>query len=263
MPYRFTPHTILLWIILLLTLAGCGLLEREVEKTAGAAAETQPLVNAIENTGAAISSATPPVTVTPALNDDPMPTPAPTNAPQPTLIFTPTTIPNWKQINGQGVSLWLPATWMGGSVQEGAQALLTLGPGYGQYTSQIEANADAILLWAFDANILDGAHITNVTIGSERMPREVRVDTYMEALSTKLPSQFRIIEQSSLEIAGREAGSLLILVETGGVIVKEIMYIIKEGGTLWLITYAASDIEFETHLPVFELSINTFAVNQP
>jgi len=45
-----------------------------------------------------------------------------------------------------------------------------------------------------------------------------------------------------------------------GVVCKEVMYAVKNGNTMWLVTYATGVEEFEERLPVFEQSALTFKV---
>jgi hypothetical protein len=213
-------------------------------------------------------TATPP----PAATRRPTATPRPTATTQPTATTRPTAtsqppataIPGWEKFEGGGVELWLPASYEGGDLAEDLEVIVEnlrrLGPDYEQMAQIVEQNPSMYAIWAFDSEVGDSGFLTNVAVTTEKVLSAVSLDTYLDAASNQLPAQFQVIERDIITLADYEAGRLVLEFAISGVSGKEVLYVVKDGNTMWVITFATALEEFAQRLPVFEQSALSFAV---
>lgn len=175
-------------------------------------------------------------------------------------------IPGWEKFEGGGVELWLPESWVGGDPSEDmdmemiVEGLRSLGPDFEEYAQSIEENPWMFVLFVFDYEVGESGGPTNVNVVKEKVPSTMTIDEYLDLASEQLPAPSQVIERGAVTLADREAGRLVIQAEISGVAVKQLMYIVKEGTTMWLITFATFAEEFAQRLPVFEQSALTFAI---
>jgi hypothetical protein len=177
----------------------------------------------------------------------------------------PTPIPGWIKFEGNGVELWLPDTYLGGDLSKDLEVikekLKNLGPEYEPSLKAIEQiNPSASLLWAIDSEVSSFGFLSNVNVFKEQVLSTISVDTYIDAIEKQLPSRFKLIERSNIQLDRYSAGSMLFDSTAPGRQTKEIFYIIKEGNTIYGIVYATYGDEFEQQQVIIEKSINTFRV---
>jgi hypothetical protein len=185
--------------------------------------------------------------------------------PAPTLGPAPTPIPGFTKMDGKGVALWLPDTFAGNNFTGDdremiLQRLKSLGKDFDTLVKAIENNPDMFLLWVFDSKIGDSGNLTNVNVTSEQVLSAITVDTYMDAALKQLSAQFSITSRDSLTIGASKGGRIIIELKQMGM--KEALYIVKAGNTMYVVTYATGAEEFDQRLPVFEQSAQTFAVTK-
>jgi hypothetical protein len=201
-------------------------------------------------------AATPELPVAPSPGDpsEPSLTPAPTE----------TALPGWEKFEGGGVELWLPESYEGGDLGQNLDAameqLRSLGPAYEQTAQLIEQNPTMYVIWAFDAELGGTGFLTNVNVTTEQVPADITVDDYLDAAMGQLPAEFQVVERETLSIGDLPAGRLTIEFSMSGVNGKEVVYVVKDGITLWAITYATGLDEFDARWPGFQQSAQTFAV---
>lgn len=179
-------------------------------------------------------------------------------SPQPSL----TPIPGWKEFSAPGVSLWLPDSFQGGDLENDldliTEQLKSRGAEYEAVAKMIEQNRSAFIIWAFDSNLSPGRPLANVNLVKERVLSAVNPENYVDAIQSQLPSDFSITERKKIKLEHYEA--LRLIIEMREPSIKEAMYIIKSGNTMWVVTYATGADEFEARLPIFEQSANTLRV---
>ncbi len=122
----------------------------------------------------------------------------------------------------------------------------------------IEQNRSAFIIWAFDSEIGAGDALTNVNLVKERVLSAVNPESYVDAIESQLPSDFSITQRQKVKLDQYEA--LRLIIEMREPSIKEAMYIIKSGNTIWVVTYATGADEFDSRLPTFEQSANTLRV---
>ncbi len=185
--------------------------------------------------------------------------------PAPTPGPTPTPIPGWKKLEGLSMELWLPASFEGGDVSQDLDTIVAnlkaLGPQYADLAKTIQQNPSVYALWALDTGASRRGFITNVSVTKERVPSAITVDSYITISTNSLPDGFNIIDRKTVALDRYEAGQLTIDFQLPSGQARELMYVVKDGATMWVMTYATSSDEFSRRKPVFEQSANTFRVN--
>jgi hypothetical protein len=176
----------------------------------------------------------------------------------------PTPIPGWQLFEGEEVELWLPDSFEGGNLEEDlpvvVDALRSLGPNFIEIAATIENNPEAFAIWAFDSQMGSPGFLTNVNITREQVLSVVSLDDYMDAVSRQLGAGFEILSQEKTMLNGSEAGVFEITLQLPEVKAHELVYIIKEGNTMYALTYATHEDEWARRRPVFEQSAQTFRV---
>ena len=186
--------------------------------------------------------------------------------PQPTATSQPTAtpIPGWEKFEGGGVELWLPESYRGGDLAEDLEVIVEilrrLGPDLEPVAQMIEQNPSMYVIWAFDSEIGDSGFLTNVAVTTEKVLSAVTLDTYLDAAAEQLPAQFQVIERDIITLVDYQAGRLVLEFAISGVSGKEVLYVVKDGNTMWAMTFATAAEEFDRRLPVFEQSALTFAI---
>jgi outer membrane murein-binding lipoprotein Lpp len=175
---------------------------------------------------------------------------------------TNTPIPGWVKFEGKGIELWLPDSYVGGDISENMDLILSrvrdLGADFEQIAQMIEQNPDMYALWATDSEIGPSGFLTNVGVTSEQILTTVSVDTYLDAAEAQFPAEFQIVSREKVSLGEYEAGRVEVEFEYFGIFIKELLYTVKDGTTMWVITYATGLDEFEDRLPEFEQSANSF-----
>lgn len=187
-------------------------------------------------------------------------TPVPTDTPEPTMAAT--AIPGWAKYGAQGIEDWLPESFVGGDLENDLDVifdnLITLGPDFEQIASTIEANPTAFVLWTFDTEIGSSGYLINMNIIRDQVLSAVSLEMYMQALAQQLPSYLTIAQLAPGQLSQFESSRLVTNTDISGVKGNELVYLIKDGNAIWVVTFATSEEEFEARLPVFEQSVQTF-----
>jgi hypothetical protein len=167
---------------------------------------------------------------------------------------------------GGGAELWLPASYEGGDLSRDLDAVVervrALGPDYEAIARTMERNRSAFAIWAFDSQIGESGGLTNVTVVSERVPSTVTVETYLGLVRNKLTKDFRIVEQGMVPLAFYQAGRVVLEADLGRARIKQIMYVVKNGSTVWVVKFATGADEFDARSPAFESSVRNIRVHE-
>jgi len=177
-----------------------------------------------------------------------------------------TVVEGWKMFKGGGAELWLPASYEGGDLSKDLDVVVervrALGPDYEAIARTMERNRSAFAIWAFDSQIGESGGVTNVTVVSERVPSSVTLETYLGLVRKKLTKDFRIVEEGVVPLASYQAGRVVLEANLGGAHIKQIMYIVKSGGTIWVVNLATGADEFDQRSPAFESSVRNIRVHE-
>jgi len=190
----------------------------------------------------------------------------PTALPEPTATPAPTatSIPGWEKFEGGGIELWLPESYEGGDLTKDVgvvvERLRSLGPSFEQVAQTIEANPTMFVIWVFDSVVGESGFLTNVNVTTEQVMSAVSIDTYLDAALQQFPAEFQVVQRDLLTLDDHPAGRVAVDFTVSGVPGKEVIYIVKDGTTIWAVTYATGAGEWEQRLPDFEESIQTLAI---
>ena len=176
----------------------------------------------------------------------------------------PTPIAGWQKLEARGIEIQLPESFEGGDPLEDLEFLLEKirmgGPEYEQTAQMIEMNPSLFVIWAFDSEIGSSGFMTNMTITTETIPSSMSLDTYMDAAEGQFPSTFNLTGRELTTLGEYDAGRLEIEFSVGFVLGKELLYVIKDGKTVWVVVYATSAEEYDQRLPIFEQSALSFRI---
>jgi hypothetical protein len=169
----------------------------------------------------------------------------------------------WAEFQGNGVSLWLPDRYRGGDptvhLEDIILQIREMGSEFEETAQSLEANPGSFLLWVFDTEVSAVGFRPNVNVVFERVPPEITMAEYLEAALDHIPEEYQVLSTEVTSLGNfSQIGVILLQINLYGHDLKEIGYIIKKGGTIFITTYACNAVEFDTQLPVFEQSIATF-----
>lgn len=181
----------------------------------------------------------------------------------PTTSNIPTPIPGWERFSTRDFEIWLPERYDGGSpgqeIEVIAEQLSQMGPSFQEVAEALREDPNLIALWMFDTEAETSGFVTNVNLTEEQVSETITVIDYMAAAQDILPEEYQVVGQEVVSLAAYpQAGRLFIDTVVAGTQIKEVLYVIKEGTQMYLITYATIADEFEGRLPTFELSAETF-----
>ena len=187
-----------------------------------------------------------------------------TQTPQPQVSICPE---GWSRLEGRGVELCLPGTWDGGSderLEKTLARLRTMGAEGERMASQLEANRNTIIFWAFNTDVVG----MNVLIAN--IPASGTVSQFMDSQCQLIPDHYKQIGGTAkcLETnvvplgAFQEVGRLVIEEKISGYDLKAIQYTIPQGNTFWLVYFTTPSSQYSEFLPIFETAITTLNIDQ-
>ena len=175
----------------------------------------------------------------------------------------------WQTFTAPGVELSLPENYRGGSPHTtGLQALIngirSLGADYVQIASMIEQNPNTFLLIAVDPKPDATGGVTNVVVSAVTVPEAVTVDAYIDAAVKSLPDAIRTIDRKTVQVGQKPAGRLVteasVPSSSQADALRQLIYVIKQGTTLWTVAYSTRAGDYPQRLAMFERSIASFKV---
>ena len=178
-------------------------------------------------------------------------------------------VQKWQTFKAPGLELSLPEAYRGGSPNTtGLQTLIkgirSLGTDYEKIASMVEQNPKTFLLIAVDPKPDVSGGITNVVVSAVTVPETVTVDAYLDAAVKSLPTPMRTIERKMVQVGQKPAGRLVteasLPSSTQADALRQLIYVMKEGTTLWTVAYSTRAADYQQRLPMFEQSIASFTV---
>ncbi|MBW4694325.1 MAG: hypothetical protein KME27_21480 [Lyngbya sp. HA4199-MV5] len=179
-------------------------------------------------------------------------------------------VKKWQTFKAPGIELALPENYRGGSPNTtGLQTLIkgirSLGADYEKIASLVEQNPSTFLLIAVDPKPDRTGGVTNVVISAVKVPETVTVDAYIDAAVQSLPTPIRTIERKTVQVGSYPAGRLVTeasVQPTGSQpdALRQLIYVIKQGKTLWTVAYSTRAGDYPQRLAMFEQSIQSFKV---
>jgi hypothetical protein len=203
---------------------------------------------------------------TPVLQSTSTPFVIPTLTPTetPTAIPYEQRIPNgWKQFKTTLVELWLPSAFDSVDPQQFISDSNATARELGLTASSGSIFGDA---GTFDLILLDDTPrptFTNlvVYITYEALLAD-SLDQVVDTQISKLPMEYVVTERRKVKVGNYDAIRVLGEIKLQLIQANQLVYIIQDGSTVWLVMYTTKLEEFYTQLPVFEESIQTFRTVQ-
>lgn len=181
---------------------------------------------------------------------------------------TPTSVPEpaWIQFAGGGATLMLPDTYQTLDLSTGLDQriakLKQFGGRYERTAHLTERSRRSFALWAFDSRAgYSSCAATAGVIRTRSVSSALTLDLFVQEMIRQLPAlaagdQVRVVGQETVTLDRQPAARLLL--EFPNACRKEVLYALKRGDRFWMVIYAADVKEFESRLPSFERSIQTF-----
>jgi hypothetical protein len=170
-------------------------------------------------------------------------TPIPTNTPAlPTPTFTATTyeslIPEgWNQFKYSKVEMWMPADFVKAS-------------------SSLKDD----VIYAENKNRKGNGFIVSVSL-SKDTPTVTDLDDYIRDGLKHFTPETTFLEKRAFEVGSYEAERLKMQAIIMNTPIGEVIYFIKDGGTIWIITGLSEYNEFNDWLTTFDQIAHTFRAN--
>jgi hypothetical protein len=178
----------------------------------------------------------------------------------PTTI-APSAIPGWDLYLGVDVEIWLPAAFVGGDPAARREELLeiarTAGAGYEGIVQALEQQPENLLFYSWD--LLESQTIVGIT--RHEAPAEMTVEGYLEgwvnAILGEFPT-FTAISHGPVTVGSQTVGRAVMDVPQQGVVTRQISYLFKSEGTVWVVSFAFPAERYTELAPMVELSVQTF-----
>lgn len=174
--------------------------------------------------------------------------------------------PDWSYFSAGDAGIWLPDSFIGGSLEDDlpliADTLRAQGGDYAVLADMIEQNQSLFQLFAFDPSRGESGVLTNMNITRETVLSIFTTELYLDSVAGDLPEQFQIIEQKQVALPGIEDASRVVtsVAMPGAAAMKQALYAVKDGNTIWMITFTTGEPEFDDMLPIFERSAMSFSL---
>jgi len=254
---RHVVNSIVLCLAILILTAGCGPAATPLPPTMTATAPPT-------STPVPTDTPVPTATLRPTATPRPTATMRPTNTPQPTID-----VPNgFKPLEGDGITLWLPESFEGGSMTGKDREILlkamsNLGGVYNDMVEQFKDSGTAFLFYGYDTVLGERGNLTNVNVVEIPMMSRMTPLTAAEILAQQFPKQLpgvKVLSTEAVSLPRYDAARLTLALTLKQAKLKEAFYLVHANGKFYAVTFAAGVEEFDELLPVFEQSIQTFTV---
>jgi len=184
--------------------------------------------------------------------------------PQTTLVAIPQIPPKgWTRLEGNGVALQLPDTYMGGNMEDFSAEIIKLAdtelPQAKSLFQEAFQNPEKFVLLAFDTKSSPG-FLTNVNtvktrFSSERYP----LADIMQGAIKQYPDYIKIVQSDLVKINDIEVIRFVETMDMKSRTSKSLQYIrIDDNNDAWVTNYSTTPDEFDKRLPSFEQSYQSF-----
>jgi hypothetical protein len=188
-------------------------------------------------------------------------TPNPLPAAWTPTTAAPTPILGWDLYRGVDVEIWLPESFVGGDPVARREELLEIaraaGAGYEAIVQSLEEQPENLLFYSWE--LPQYQMVVGVT--RHDAPPEISVEIYLEewvdAVLGQVPA-FGEISKGPVTIGGETVGRAVMDLTQQGAVTRQISYLFKEEGTVWVLGYGFPSERYTELAPVVELSVQTF-----
>jgi hypothetical protein len=172
----------------------------------------------------------------------------------------------WETLNGDRVSIALPARFEGGEFSEAfIDAAVEADPSVAEVLQSYRSMLALVdfALFAYDSEFQTEQFATNLNI--TRTPLEdlggVDINTAFDAVASQLPPGLTLIRRDLVTIQGQTALRLDVENTMMGIVpLRQLGYVLMADNVIYTLTYTAPNAEYGVWLPIFEISARTFAI---
>jgi len=186
--------------------------------------------------------------------------------PQTTLVAIPQSPPKgWTRLEGKGVAMQLPDTFIGGSIQDYYERVSRLAPN--ELSPQANAilqealkDPDQFVMLAISKAPENNQQNTVMNVTKTRFSDQpIPLETLRQDVIQQYPSDFEIFESAVVKINDLEVIRMVTLEKAQSVSTKQLQYIrIDNNNDAWIANYSSSPNTFDQWLPIFEQSYQSF-----
>jgi hypothetical protein len=259
-------------LVLLASLLACSLgkaIQSAVEPTATGAPTQEPAwtqAPSLTQAPTEVPTLAPAATETPSPTDTPAPSETSTLEPTGSTTFSSaeaaTAIPGFAKVTGKGMEIYLPDTFVGGNLDNDLDVIIAtlkkMGGDVSSYADQIEKNRDSFALWAFDTKRSDPNYLTNVNVISQSVPSTLDLQTIVDQVKSVLPQGAKITAEKTVTLNGYEMERMTVDMQVATAHANEVVYLVKDDGKMWMVTFSTSPSEFTKREAVFDQCMSTF-----
>ena len=175
------------------------------------------------------------------------------------------TTEDWQTLEGEGVSLSLPASYRGGNpnrdITEIKSTLANVNSNYSERLQAVQQNLEGIALIAFDTQFFEADSLTNVNVMQKALAEAINLDNFLSQTVRELEATHNITEQDIINQNNSSLGRILTTVTTEkGQDMTQLFYLQPQAETMWITTYTTPSSEFDQRVKNFEESIATLEI---
>ena len=170
----------------------------------------------------------------------------------------------WARIEGDGVALWLPLDYAGGDPSGDDQDVLNtihnLAPQFEQTINDMRSRGAGIILAAFDVRASSPTLLTNMIVVRFQGEEAITPEQYLQLVLASPPPATETLQSGVGRVNTYPAARLVREQRIFGPPIRQVTYAVFRDMNIWVITYSTPADEFETRLPTFEQSVQTFEI---
>ncbi len=201
-----------------------------------------------------------PPTNTPLPTSTPLPSPTATEIPvQPTAAST-----GYIVIEGKGVSITVPDTYIGGSeedIQLVMETMKGMGGAYTEAAEMIEENPGLYLIFAYDTKMGASGSLTNFNVTTLQIPSGITLESQLPSLIDYYEQIGGTdIESQACTYEDHDCFAVYVTIATQGTTMRLLQYLIHEGVDVYAVTFGTDISEFPDRYTEFAQAFSTFQI---
>jgi hypothetical protein len=198
--------------------------------------------------------------------------PPPTAESSPTVEVAPTDVPesgdmvsgetpdDWRLLQADEISLWVPSNYIGGSPSRELDKILDelrqVDSSLLSSASEIEADPEKNELWFVDSEVGGSGVVTKCTAARYEIPPSTSSDQFLTDIIGYMPESTELITQEALTDFTYETARANL--DFPDINIRQAMYVVKEGSIAWMILFTTHASEFDDRLGIFDQIVSTF-----
>ncbi|RJQ44951.1 MAG: hypothetical protein C4545_00400 [Anaerolineaceae bacterium] len=201
-----------------------------------------------------------PPTSTPLPTFTPLPSPTATEIPTPTSSVS----GGYQVIEGNGVSITVPDTYIGGSdedIQLVLETMKEMGGAFSDAAQLVEDNPGFYLIFAYDTSLGPSGSLTNFNVTTTQLPSEL-------TLKSQLPSLIDYYEQiggtdiesQTCTHEDQDCFEVYVTIMAEGTTMRMLQYLVREGVDVYAVTFGTDILEFPDRYAEFSQAFTTFQI---